>query len=221
VPEPGTTTVEDQGGTTTVEQVTTVVQQVTTVIRTRTIDQVVAYCLPKPITEPNGSKSSLVYLDVARKPSGADAGAVPATFQQGVGMVCPQGNAAPVTTSVGTSMFTLTVPASFVSQSVRICVQEPTKTACRTLKITGGSTIAVPLSSNVSAKLLGGKPIPKPKSKAQIAKASSGFLLGLGLEQSGSKRSKDSSGKHKGSSGKPKSVLTSHVTHFAKPRKGK
>jgi hypothetical protein len=184
------------------------VTNVTTTIVTR-LEPVVAYCLPRPVLQPNGAIGSLVYLDLSQPLSASDAGAVPATYMPGVGMSCAQGSA-PLR-RLRVPMFTLTVPASYVNQVVRLCVQQVKRTVCHDIRINSGATISVPVSSNVTAKVLKEKlpKILKSKSKAEIRKASASFISSLGLGSSSSK-SKTSH---------PKPHL--HVTsQFAKPRKG-
>ena len=103
VPEPGTNTI-------------TVVQTPAPPPPVR----VQAYCMPHAVALPNGTTGSLVYLAVGepqRNP--VYAAAVPATFVPGIGMKCPTATTARATVPV----FTLTVPASFVGQSLRLCLQ--------------------------------------------------------------------------------------------------
>ncbi len=109
-------------------------------------------------------------------------------------------------------MFTLTVPASFIGQSVNLCIQ-PTNPAakpiCHSIRIDTGATISVPVTTNVVAKVVKAKLSKKnkPKPRKQIAKASKAFSVSL------------QTGTTKHASGKAgKKVAT--TTHLAKTRKG-
>jgi hypothetical protein len=83
-------------------------------------------------------------------------------------------------------MFTLTVPASYAGQYVRLCF-EPSgafgRAPCRDVPIDGGATIKVPVASDISAKVI--KAL-RPKSKKQISEASSAFLLTAARSKSNS-----------------------------------
>jgi hypothetical protein len=164
---------------------TTVVQSTTvTVMTTAPVREVIPYCLPRPVVQANGTISSLVYLTVGRPLGPADRGAVVATYKRGVGMVCPEasvGGGGESLVSSRVPLFTLTVPASFVNQFVRLCVEPARSTAralCHDVRIDSGATIAIPVTSNVQARVFQAK-TPKPKSKAEIAKASAAFMVGL------------------------------------------
>jgi hypothetical protein len=164
---------------------TTTVENTTTTTLTQ---EVIAYCLPKPVVQPNGTISSLVYLDVGKPLGKADAGAVLASYKQGVGMVCPLSQT--TLDALRVPMFTLTVPASYDNQYVRLCIQEPTGASlCHVVSINSGASISIPLTSNVDAKVVT-KKVPPPKSKAQIAKASSAFTLALATTKTGKKQTK-------------------------------
>jgi hypothetical protein len=163
---------------------TTVVQSTTVTVMTSTpVKEVIPYCLPKPVVQANGTISSLVYLAVGRPLGPAERGAVLATYKRGVGMVCPeasQGGGGEALVSSRVPMFTLTVPASFVNQFVRLCVEPARatgKTLCHDVKIDSGATIAIPVTSNVQARVFQTKKtkVAPPKSKQEIAKASAAF----------------------------------------------
>jgi hypothetical protein len=144
-----------------------------------------AFCLPHPVLQAHGLMSSLVYLDVGRRLPRRDAGAVPATYVRGAGMTCPHlANA--VVHANPVPMFTLTVPASYAGQYVRLCF-EPSgafgRALCRDVPIDGGATIKVPVASDISAKVI--KAL-RPKSKKQISEASSAFLLTAARSKSNS-----------------------------------
>ena len=167
VPEPGTVTVVQVPSTTTVvEQQTSAPPPV----------RVMAYCLPHPVVRPDGTTGTLLYLPIGEPQRDETyAGAIPATFIPGVGMRCATGS----TVALKVPVFTLTVPASFVGQYLRLCLApaEPSaKPLCRSIRIDLGATIAVPIAANVSATVLkshakaGGS-----KSKKQITQASGAF----------------------------------------------
>jgi hypothetical protein len=66
-----------------------------------------------------------------------------------------------------------------VNQYVRLCIEPARltgKTVCHDVRIDNGATIAIPVSSNVQARVVQTKP-PPPKSKAEIASASSAYAL--------------------------------------------
>jgi hypothetical protein len=181
IPPPPPVQVEEvpSSSTTTVVQSTTV-----TVMTSAPVKEVIPYCLPRPVVQANGTISSLVYLAVGRPLGPADRGAVLATYKRGAGMVCPmasEGGGGEALVSSRVPMFTLTVPASFVNQFVRLCVEPARatgKTVCHDVRIDGGATIAIPVTSNVQARVFQTK-TAKPKSKAEIAEASSAFMVGL------------------------------------------
>jgi hypothetical protein len=154
-------------------QTTTVVQTTTTTVT----QEVIPYCLPKPVVQANGTISSLVYLGVGEPLGKADAGAVLASYKRGVGMICPQSQI--TLAALRVPMFTLSVPASYNNQYVRLCVQVTIrKSLCHVVSINSGASISIPLTSNVAAKVITTK-VPPPKTKAQIAQASSAFKLAL------------------------------------------
>jgi hypothetical protein len=139
---------------------------------------------------PDGTTGTLLYLPVGEaQRDQAYAGAIPATFIPGVGMRCPTGS----TVALKVPVFTLTVPASFVGQYLRLCLApaEPlAKPLCRSIRIDLGATIAVPIASNVSATVLksnakaGGS-----KSKKQIKQASGAFSSILTSTKAGTGKS--------------------------------
>jgi hypothetical protein len=112
------------------------------------------------------------------------AGAVLATYVNGVGYTCP--GAAP-SDNLGptTPMFTLTVPASFIGQWIKLCIQPASSTGtpkCHAIQIDGGATVTIPVTSNVAATVTSGvgvkgtiKTKAKAKSRAQIKGASDSF----------------------------------------------
>jgi hypothetical protein len=141
------------------------------------------YCMPQPILRADGTFGLLVDLVVGQQLTDPlYAGAVPATYAPGVGYSCPS-NAAPaaVTAAPQAPMFTLTVPASFVGQWIQLCIQAPGKTTCHAVRIDDGATVAIPVTSNISATVkstLGAtaaKTSVKPKSRKQVAKTASAF----------------------------------------------
>ena len=161
VPEPGTNTI-------------TVVQTSAPPPPVR----VQAYCMPHAVALPNGTTGSLVYLAVGepqRNP--VYAAAIPATFVPGIGMKCPTATTARATVPV----FTLTVPASFVGQSLRLCLQPAAPTAkplCHAIRIDLGATITVPVTSNIIASVVKTKKTTaktKTKTNKQITKAANTF----------------------------------------------
>jgi hypothetical protein len=164
----------------------------TTVVQQAPPEKVVPYCLPRPVVEADGTISSLVYLDLSQPLTGGDAGAVPASYKAGVGMMCPGASSFGAPSRV--PMFTLTVPASFLNEYLQLCVQPSTagaKPVCHVVKVGSGSTIAVPVSANVRASVINKAKLAKvvpAKSKAQIAKASSSLLAAVGPAKSGSKQ---------------------------------
>ncbi len=155
VPEPGTNTI-------------TVVQTPASPPPVR----VMAYCMPHPVARAGGSTGNLIYLAVGEPQRDKTYGAaVPATYVPGVGMKCP------TTTTVRTTVpvFTLTVPASFVGQTLRLCLQPArpgAKTLCHSIRIDLGATISVPVASNVLASVVKAKASKKAKSAKTVSKAS-------------------------------------------------
>jgi hypothetical protein len=180
VPEPGTNTV-------------TVVNNPAPLPPVR----VQAYCMPHPIVRPDGTTGSLLYLPLGepqRNP--AYAAAIPALYTPGVGMKCPAASGA---TSPKVPMFTLTVPASFVGQVIRLCLQPTkagTKPLCHSIRIDLGATIAVPVVSNVVANVVKSKAkkagAPKGKAAKRITRAANAFSATL---TDSSKTSKGHSGR--------------------------
>ena len=72
-------------------------------------------------------------------------------------------------------VFTLTVPASFVGQILRLCLQPAragAKTLCHSIRIDLGATISVPVASNVVASVVKAKASKKAKSAKTVSKAS-------------------------------------------------
>jgi hypothetical protein len=171
VPVPGTNTVTNNVTTVTVVQTPAPPPPV----------RIEAYCMPNPVLRPNGTMGTLIYLPVGepqRDPTYQKA--IPASFVPGVGMKCAGSTGSTVSARV--PMFTLTVPASFVGQFVRLCLQPASlkaKPLCHAIRIDRGATIAVPVTSNVVASVLKSKAkakkASKSKSKNQIAKAASAF----------------------------------------------
>jgi len=144
--------------------------------------RVQAYCLPKPILRPNGTMGNLLYLPLGEPQRNATYGAaVPATFVPGVGMKCPTSVGTTVSTRV--PVFTLTVPASFVGQFVRLCLQPAAtkaKPLCHSIRIDLGATIAVPVVSNVTASVVKSKKAAKTlKNTKQISQAANAFSSAL------------------------------------------
>jgi hypothetical protein len=187
VPEPGTVTVVEVPTTITNATTTTVVEQQTS---SPPPVHVMAYCMPQPIVRPDGTTGSLLYLPVGEpRRDQTYAGAIPATFIPGVGMRCPTGS----TAAPKVPVFTLTVPASFVGQYLRLCLAPAAPSAkplCRSIRIDLGATIAVPIASNVSATVL--KSNVKPhgsKSKKEITQASGAFSSILTSGQAGKGKS--------------------------------
>lgn len=147
---------------------------------TTIVQHVMAYCMPYPVPQPDGTTSTLVYLEEGqplRDPEWQQA--VPATFVPGSGMTCPVG-----ATSPGTPIFTLTVPASFVGQYVNLCIQPSAKGAkplCHAVRIDTGATISIPVTANIRAQVLPVKLAKslRPKSRKAITSASSLFAKTL------------------------------------------
>jgi hypothetical protein len=146
--------------------------------------RVQAYCTPKPILLPDGKMGNLIYLPVGepqRNPTYG--GAVPAAFFPGIGMKCPNA----MTVSAHVPVFTLTVPASFVGQYVKLCLQPAStkaKPLCHSIRIDLGATIAVPVTSNVVASVVKGKTktVKGSKSKGKkktVSQAASAFSSAL------------------------------------------
>ena len=156
VPVPGTNTVTTQ----------TVVQQLVT-----PSTRVEAYCLPHPAV----GQKALLYLPVGTPQRDSRyTGAIPATFVPGIGMKCP----GPVSTIASrVPMFTLTVPASFVGHSLRLCLQAK-KVLCHTVKISLGASVSIPVSSNVVASVV--KTKVKPKTPGEGIKSATGALAAIG-----------------------------------------
>jgi hypothetical protein len=141
-----------------------------------------AYCTPKPVLRPDGTMGTLIYLPLGEPQRDPTYGkAIPATYIPGVGMKCPgpTGN----TVSARVPMFTLTVPASFVGQFVRLCLQPASlkkKPLCHSIRIDLGATIAVPVTSNVVASVVKSKAkTKKAKSSKQLSKTASAFSSAL------------------------------------------
>jgi hypothetical protein len=162
-------------GTNTVTNSTTIqIQTVTT-----PPVKVQAYCMPKPVIQ-NGVTKTLLYLPVGSPQTNkAFSTAFPATYVPGIGMKCP----ASVNTTVSAKipMFTLTVPAAFVGQSLRLCLQSSHgKAFCHNVKINRGATVAVPVSSNITASVVKSKLVKKASGK-QVKEATSNLAaLGKG-----------------------------------------
>ena len=212
VPVPGTNTVTVEEGTT--SYTTTVVNNITTPVEVPTptagtnTNKLIAYCLAAPVVQATGRPSSLVYLPVGQALNGSYKGAAPASYKTGKGMTCSGTETLSDTSFV--PMFTLTVPKSFVDEGLRLCaspVNPGGKTLCRTLKINAGATLSIPITSNISAKVLQTVKAVPPKSKKQIAAAISAFSTVV----SGSKKTSGSSK----TSGK-KSGTTKTVTRLTK-----
>ncbi len=172
----------------------TITNSVTTVVTPALAPpvRVEAYCMPKPVLRPDGTLGTLLYLPVGEPQHNSKYGkAIPATFVPGVGMKCA--NASQTTVSAHVPVFTLTVPAGFVGQYVRLCLQPASthaKTICHSIRIDLGATIAVPVTSNVVASVLKGAKTTKgakSKSKAQISQAANAFASALTPPAKGAK----------------------------------
>jgi hypothetical protein len=173
VPVPGTNTVTNS---VTNNSVTTVETSAPPPVRVQ------AYCLPKPVLRPNGTMGNLLYLPLGEPQRNPTYGAaVPATFVPGVGMRCPSSVGTTVSSRV--PMFTLTVPASFVGQFVRLCLQPAAikaKPLCHSIRIDLGATISVPVTANVTASVLKSKKGVKTlKTRKQISQVANAFSSAL------------------------------------------
>jgi hypothetical protein len=116
------------------------------------------YCMPSSILRPDGTYGRFVDL-VAGQPNSDPryAGALPAPFDlsQG-GYYCPDSSPLTMSTAMLTPTFTLTVPASFVGQTLRLCLQPKNpalKPVCHDVKIDQGATVSVPVTSSVAATI--------------------------------------------------------------------
>jgi hypothetical protein len=186
VPVPGDNTVTVEEGTQ--SYTTTIVNNITTPVEVSTPSTVaggknmVAYCLAAPVVQPTGQASSLVYLPIGQSLKGTYAGAFPASYKTGKGMVCAN-TAETVSDTTFAPTFSLTVPKSFLDEGLRLCAS-PTKiggkTVCRTLKINSGATLTIPVTSNITAKVIQIVKVAPAKSKKQIAAATSAFATSIG-----------------------------------------
>jgi hypothetical protein len=186
VPVPGDNTVTVEEGTQ--SYTTTIVNNITTPVEVSTPSTVaggknmVAYCLAAPVVQPTGQASSLVYLPIGQSLKGTYAGAFPASYKTGKGMVCAN-TAETVSDTTFAPTFSLTVPKSFLDEGLRLCAS-PTKiggkTVCRTLRIDSGATLTIPVTSNITAKVLQIVKVVPAKSKKQIAAATSAFATAIG-----------------------------------------
>jgi hypothetical protein len=176
VPVPGTDTINSVTTNSVTNSVTTVETQAPP-----PPVRLLAYCMPKPVLRPNGTTGNLIYLPIGEPQRNPTYGpAVPATFVPGIGMQCPETTGTTVSTHV--PVFTLTVPASFVGQFVKLCLQPASTTAkplCHSIRIDLGATISVPVTANVVASVVKGKAKnlkgQKSKSKQQISAAANAF----------------------------------------------
>jgi len=113
---------------------------------------------PSPILRPDGTSGRFVDL-VAGQPNNDPryAGALPAPFDLGHGgYYCPDSSPLTMSTAMLTPTFTLTVPASFVGQTLRLCLQPKNlalKPVCHDIKIDQGATVSVPVTSSVAATI--------------------------------------------------------------------
>ena len=164
---PGTNTVTVQNNTNTVTQLQTI--------------HIMAYCVPKPIMV-SGEPKLLFYLPVGTpQKSKTYAKAVPATFVPGVGMKCKGNDVTTAQLAVAhVPMFTLSVPASFVGQSLKLCLQPALtnkKQSCHTVPISHGAIISVPVTSNLVATVI--KTKAKSKVKSKIIKSATSSLASV------------------------------------------
>jgi hypothetical protein len=181
VPVPGTDTINSVTTNSVTNSVTTVETQAPP-----PPVRLLAYCMPKPVLRPNGTTGNLIYLPIGEPQRNPTYGpAVPATFVPGIGMQCPE-SAGGTTVSTHVPVFTLTVPASFVGQYVKLCLQPASSSAkplCHSIRIDLGATIAVPVTANVVASVVKGKAKnlkgQKSKSKQQISAAANAFSSAL------------------------------------------
>jgi hypothetical protein len=154
--------------------------------------KIMAYCTPKPVKLPDGKMGNLIYLPVGEPQHNPIYGkAIPATFVPGVGMKCPTtiGN----TVALKVPVFTLTVPAAFVGQFVRLCLQPAAphaKVLCHSIRIDLGATISVPVTSNVTASVLKSKSNKKlkPKTLSQVASSFSATLQTKNTTKKGTRK---------------------------------
>jgi hypothetical protein len=168
VPVPGTNTVTNS---------TTTVQLQP---QTQTVN-IMAYCMPKPVMV-NGVPKILLYLPVGMPQRNVlYAKAIPAKFVPGYGMKCGALTNAELT-AAHVPTFTLSVPASFVGQSLRLCLQPALtnkKPSCHTVPIKHGAIISVPVTSNLVATVV--KTIkPKTKVTSKVVKSATSALAVVG-----------------------------------------
>jgi hypothetical protein len=162
VPVPGTNTITTQ----------TVIQQVST-----PSTRVEAYCLPPALAATHGGKT-LLYLPVGTPQHDSTfAKAIPASFVPGLGMRCVGMSTSTVAARV--PMFTLTVPASFVGQSLRLCLQGK-RVLCHTVRINLGASVSIPVSSSVVASVV---KTSKPKTPSKTIKSATSSLAALGAQK--------------------------------------
>ena len=166
VPVPGETT----NNTTTVQ-----LQPQTTTVK------IMAYCMPQPIMV-GGISKTLIYLPIGMPQRNLlYAKATPAKFVPGYGMKCGTLTANELA-AAHVPMFTLSVPASFVGQSLKLCLQPALtnrKAICHTVAIKHGAIISVPVTSNLVATIV---KTPKPKTKvtSKVVKSATGALAAIG-----------------------------------------
>jgi hypothetical protein len=168
VPVPGTNTVTNN--------TTTVQLQPATPPPVR----IMAYCMPTPIMV-GGVPKTLLYLPVGMPQKVAlYSKAIPAKFVPGVGMKCAGVSSAATLAAARVPMFTLSVPASFVGQSLKLCLQPALtnkKQMCHIVPINHGAIISVPVTSNLVATVVKTKAVKKTSSKA--VKSATGVLAAL------------------------------------------